>query len=220
MIAHCHVHIVDSDCARRATLARQVYGLGIHVEIYESLEELIETDPRGGSVLINMDHLPLDEEAAIERLASCTSHLPTAFYSANPCSDRIVTAVLAGALDYLQWPSAPEVLAFKLDRLARSGGERVAACRQKREALRMIGRLSPRERDVLGGVVAGGSNKEIGRWLGISPRTVEIHRGNMMARLSARSLAHAVRIGIQAGLADEAMDRTAPPPLFEMAMAA
>lgn len=197
-----YVHIVDFDCARRAQIARELYEQAIHAEIYETLDELIDSAPSRGCVLINADRPSVDEEDAVERIAARIGHLPVAFFSASPQADRIVKAVLAGALDYLQWPGAEGALKKRIEQLAEAGCEKARTEQRRREAQRRIAALSPREREVLRGVIEGGSNKQIALALGISPRTVEIHRGNMMTRLHARSAAEAVRIGIQGGLAD------------------
>ena len=96
----------------------------------------------------------------------------------------------------------PEALNDNVVSLARLGEEAAGAAGRKAEARRRAERLTQRERDVLRGLIHGNSNKETAVALGISPRTVEIHRGNMMARLNARSTGDAVRMGLEAGLAD------------------
>ena len=88
-----------------------------------------------------------------------------------------------------------------MDMYRRLGEETAGAAQRKAEAHRRAERLTQRERDVLLGLIHGNSNKETAMALGISPRTVEIHRGNMMARLNARSTGDAVRMGLEAGLA-------------------
>ena len=108
----------------------------------------------------------------------------------------------SGALDYLQWPFTPEALSDNVVSLARLGEEAAGTPGRKAAARRRADRLTQRERDVLRGLIHGNSNKETAVALGISPRTVEIHRGNMMARLNARSTGDAVRMGLEAGLAD------------------
>jgi two-component system response regulator FixJ len=84
--------------------------------------------------------------------------------------------------------------------MARDGEERTRIEKRRHAARMRVEALSQRERDVLLGVAEGDSNKEIASRLGISPRTVEIHRGNMIARLNARSTADAIRIGFCSGL--------------------
>jgi len=202
MAARHHVHVVDPNPARRARIARELYSPSIHAEIYESVEELINRAPTHGSLLI-ADETPADTEESLEELWSQSSYLPVAFYSEDPSPQRIVEAMLSGALDYLEWPFSPETLDRSVTRLQRQGDEAAKAMRRKAEARQLVATLTPRERDVLEGLLEGESNKGIAKKLGLSPRTVEIHRGNMMARLNAQSTSDAVRIGIYAGLGDQ-----------------
>jgi two-component system response regulator FixJ len=202
MAARHHVHVVDPNPARRARIARELYSPSIHAEIYESVEELVNRAPTHGSLLI-ADETPADTEESLEELWSQSSYLPVAFYSEDPSPQRIVEAMLSGALDYLQWPFSPETLDRSVTRLQRQGDEAAKAMRRKAEARQLVATLTPRERDVLEGLLEGESNKGIAKKLGLSPRTVEIHRGNMMARLNAQSTSDAVRIGIYAGLGDQ-----------------
>jgi len=111
-----------------------------------------------------------------------------------------VAAMKAGATDYLETPRGPEVLkAAVASALAdvRSAADREAAAGLARA--RVAG-MSDREREVLDGLLAGGTNKTIARDLGISPRTVEFHRAHVMERLGARTLPEAVLVAAAAGL--------------------
>jgi FixJ family two-component response regulator len=128
--------------------------------------------------------------------------MPVAFYSAQPRPEKVVNAMLSGATYYLQWPSPLGQLKGAVLRVARAGEEKARVERRKAAARQRVAALSEREREVLLGVTEGDSNKEIAIKLGISPRTVEIHRSNMLARLNARSTADAVRIGLDSGLLD------------------
>jgi FixJ family two-component response regulator len=202
MIARHHIHVVDPDAARRAKIARELYSPSIHAEIYESVEELLERAPTHGSLLI-ADQEPAGAEESLDALRSQSRYLPVAFYSENPSPQQIVQAMLSGALDYLEWPFSAETLDRSVKRLQRQGEQVARVVRRKAEASQLVAALTPRERDVLEGLLEGESNKGIAKKLGLSPRTVEIHRANMMARLNAQSTSDAVRIGIYAGLGDQ-----------------
>ena len=111
-----------------------------------------------------------------------------------------VRAMKAGAYDFIEKPFDDERLLAAIDQaLALSGpGSRE---RETAEALDKIATLSPRERDVLDGLVAGKPNKVIAYDLGISVRTVEVHRARMLERLGTRSTAEAIRVAVMATLA-------------------
>ena len=193
MIERSYVHIVDSDSSRRALIASRLYERCFHAEIYEDLDELVNQSPLKGALLVNADDESFDLDSLIETLLSNESYVPVAFFSTDPSPEKIVRAMLSGALDYLQWPLSADALKDSVVRLTRLGEARAKVERRKAEARKLVESLTPRERDVLNGIVAGGSNKDIASQLGISVRTVEIHRGNMMSRLSARSTSDAVQ---------------------------
>ena len=202
MVTRHHVHVVDPNAARRAKIARELYSPSIHAEIYESVEELVSRTPTHGSLLIADDE-SADAGESLAALWSQSSYLPAAFYSENPSPQKIVQAMLSGALDYLEWPISSEALDRSVKRLQRQGEQVARIARRKAAACQLVATLTPRERDVLEGLLEGESNKGIAMRLGLSPRTVEIHRGNMMDRLNAQSISDAVRIGIYAGLGDK-----------------
>ena len=197
-----HVHVVDSDCARRAAIARGLYGKSIHVEIYEDLDELIGRVPSPGTVLVHADQPYHDEAQVIDAVREWAGYVPVAFYCAAPSPEKIVKAMLSGAIDYLQWPLSSDGLTGTVMRVARVGEEKARFERRKAAARQCVEALTKRERDVLIGIVEGDSTKQIAKQLGISPRTVEIHRANMYSRLNARSTADAIRIGLSSGLID------------------
>jgi FixJ family two-component response regulator len=202
MSQHLHVHVMDSDCTRRAAMARELYSKSIHVEIYENVDELISRTPSAGPVLVHADQPRLDETKLIDTIHERAGYLPVAFYSAKPSPEKIVTAMLSGAVDYLEWPSSPEALKSRVERAARVGREKAQSEQRRLAARQRVEALTTREREVLTGIIGGDSNKEVAKRLGISPRTVEIHRGSMFARLNARSTSDAIRIGLYSGLLD------------------
>lgn len=194
------VHILDADPSRRAKIA---YGLSenhVSTQIYENVEEFLDWAPREGLLLLN-EAAAGDYIADINRaLSSAGAFVPIAMYSDDPSIVKIVRAMLAGAIDYLEWP-------FDADRLnetvAKVEGEAFLKLRERQkrdEATAALTALTDREREVLGQMVEGNGNKQIAKNLGISPRTVEVHRANLLARLNARSSSDAIRLGIYAGL--------------------
>lgn len=194
------IHILDRDVARRAAVSRAIMGFGMHAEVYEDVGELAARPPRSGIVMVHDDkdgpHLSEVMTAAERR----GDYLPITMYASEIDPERIVGAMQSGALDYLHWPGCADRFRRSLERVG-SLDDAVAVRRRKDdEARRLVSTLSAREMDVLCELVNGASNKEMAHILGISPRTVEIHRGNVMRKLNASSTADAVRIGLFAGL--------------------
>lgn len=195
------VHIVDADCRRRARVAREFNSHSVHAEIYESLKEFRGHPPRKGCVFVADDTTSESGlEKVVDVLASAGSALPIVVYAHEPTPERIVSAMLAGALDYLEWPFNPLLLDAAFRRLAIEGSRRAKLARLRVQAKASVQALSPREREVLALLADGMSNLEMGRTLGISSRTVEIHRAKMMRKLNAASTADAVRIALYAEL--------------------
>lgn len=194
------IHIVASSSRERAALARHAYDLGRHAELYESCDELAACAPAEGLALV------CDEEAGggspqlIAALANRGCWLPVLVVSAAPSLDHAIAAVKAGALDYIALPFSTKTLASKLATIEAEASVISAGRRRALEARRRIEELSGREREVLDLLSTGQSNKLIARELGISPRTVEIHRHNMMQKLDCDHSAAAVRMSVEAGL--------------------
>lgn len=188
--------LVDSDIRRRAAITHALSNSDIHVEPFESLAELTISWPRSGTILIH------DKEDAIARLIAAMSEhgewYPVIAFSEEPDAGKIVEAVLAGAIDYIAWPIAGSELTAALDR-ALERADRIANAKlREAKARSRIEKLTRREREVLTGVADGLSNRLIGERLQISPRTVEIHRANMLNKLGANHTSEAIRIAIEA----------------------
>jgi len=192
------LHIVGGESRSRAEQARIAFALGQHAEIYGDLDELIARPPREGIILAADDSRAGFAHAFIARLGEQGIWLPVIFVTSEPSIDRVVAAMKAGALDYLQLPFEMGVFARRLDAILAEAGQHAARRRREVEARRNIALLSRREREVLELLSGGCSNKEIARQLAISPRTVEIHRSNMMAKLGASHPADAVRLWVDA----------------------
>lgn len=192
------LHYVDFDMRGRAAFANISWKSGHSCEVYESLGELFTHTPRSGVLLIREDDQPGASFSEIcEQLQKMGIWLGVIAVGVNPKPAQIVEAVKAGALDYFALPIDPANLTRRLARLSTELENVSERARRRIEAQKMIERLSTREAEVLELLSAGHGNKLIGRILGISPRTVEIHRANMMHKLGASHAACALRIKME-----------------------
>ena len=194
------LHFIDSNSRHRAELARVGFTLGHHSEVYGDLSELSVHPPREGIIIARDTPEEGGVTMILERLGRLGIWLPLIAVDAEPRPQRIVDAIKAGALDYLSLPLDPERFERCLTRIAKEAEVFGAARRRMIEARDRISSLSAREREVLEWLAEGSSNKVIARELEISPRTVEIHRANMMHKLGARHAAEAVRLKLEAKL--------------------
>jgi two-component system, LuxR family, response regulator FixJ len=190
--------LIDPDMRRRAAVTHCLAAAAIHVEPFEDLAELSRAWPREGIILAS------DEGDLVRTLLTAMAEhgnwLPLVAFAPLPSTPRVVQAVIAGAIDYLEWPFDVVTIQAAIE-LARSSADGIGNARLREAMARSrIQKLTRREREVLAGVADGLSNRLIGERLAISPRTVEIHRANMMTKLGARHAAEAVRLKLEAKL--------------------
>lgn len=192
------LHFVEDDSQQRAQFAQFAVELGYHCELYDDLSELAAYPPRQGIIVLRDSPRVGGVVGAIDRLEQLGIWLSVIAIGDSPAPQKIVDAVKAGALDYLVLPCDTERLERCLSRTAVEARKASNLRRKKVEAQQKLETLSIRESEVLELLAAGQSNKLIARELGISPRTVEIHRSNMMLKLNAKHAASAVRIKLEA----------------------
>lgn len=192
------VFVIDPDVKRRAAICFLLRSVGPHAEPFESQSEFFSNWPRNGVILT------YDANGAIallmEQLRSRHSWLPVVGYSEAPPPMQVVTAVLDGAVSYVAWPSPRETFLKVVSDCRERSTETIDGAPARRAALASIAALSLREREILAGMSEGLSNREIGKHLHISSRTVELHRANLLNKLGARSSSEAIRIAVEAAL--------------------
>lgn len=194
------LRFIDPSSRLRAELSRIAFNLGHHAEVYASADELIDHLPETGILVVRDDHETGGVPEVLRRLADAGHWLPMIATDTEPSTVRIVAAIKAGALDYLPLPLDLQRFNLTLANISVEVAAHGQARRRMIEAQSRIAFLSTREREVLQWLAAGSSNKVIARELEISPRTVEIHRANMMAKLGAKHAAEAVRLQIEADM--------------------
>lgn len=194
------IHVVFEASAVRAEQARLCYSLGYHAEIYSSVEELLAAAPQDGIVLVEDRTQDGGVARFVQQLAEHGLWLPVIAASERLEPHRVVQAIKGGALEFLQLPICPDELNAALGRTEQEAEALGAVQRRAVTARTRLSELTAREREVLERLAAGSSNKMIARDLDISPRTVEIHRANMMAKLGASHAADAVRLRLEAAM--------------------
>lgn len=194
------VHVVDSDSRRRAHIAYQLAGSALSAEVYEDLEELEQFSPEAGFVLLNVDSSDDPLRNLTEYFRAQSNFLPVAVYSSSLDVRQVVECLQSGAADYLVWPISAADIVSTIDRSLSRARDSMRENTRRASACSKVAALTPRERQVLAGIVEGLSNKAIGDHFGISSRTVEVHRANTLRKLGVRTTVEAVRIAIYAGV--------------------
>ena len=199
------VHIVDDEEPVRKSLAFLLSMAGFAVRVHDSATSFLASAPSlsKGCLVTDLRMPDMSGVELLEQLAAAKALMPAIVITGHGDVPMAVSAMKAGALDFIEKPFEDEVLIDAIRRAA----ERIPvthSASDDADAIRArIGQLSERERQVLGAVVAGLPNKTIAYDLNISPRTVEVHRASVMAKMQAKSLPELVRMS----LLTEATDR-------------
>ncbi|HYX03418.1 MAG TPA: response regulator FixJ [Reyranella sp.] len=198
------VHVIDDDVAVRQSLAFLLSTEGFAVRVYDSAVAFLKELPQAQAGCVVTDiRMPDMSGLDLQRhLRETKSGFPVIVITGHGDVPLAVEAMKAGAVDFIEKPFEDEVLLSAI-RVALSrnvkDSERLARVAAIRERLSL---LSGRERDVLGGLVAGKPNKIIAHDLGISARTVEVYRANVMTKMQADSLSDLVRMALQESASD------------------
>ncbi len=196
------IHLVDDDEAVRHSASFLLRNAGFRVKTYADgvafLDVVDEAEP--GCILLDVQMPRMDGLEVQEQLKARGIMMPVIVLTGHGDVAVAVRAMKAGAADFVEKPYAKETL---LNALTQAFGRLE---QQRREGIRaeeargLIGRLTQREREVLEGLVEGHTNKTIAEMLDISPRTVEIHRANVMEKLEAGNLSTVLRLAFAAGI--------------------
>ena len=190
------VHIVDDDNSVRRSAAFMLKHAGYRVESHVSGVAFLKAAKQAerGCVLLDVRMPEMDGLEVQQEMVKRGIDMPVVILTGHGDVGVAVKAMRAGAVNFIEKPYEKEALLSAIDeaygRLDRGHDKDLKAG----EARVRLASLTGRERDVLGGLVAGNPNKTIAYDLGISPRTVEIYRANMMEKLRVRSLSEALRI--------------------------
>ncbi|WP_332825858.1 response regulator transcription factor [Ramlibacter sp.] len=198
------IHLIDDDDAVRNSLALLISTVGLRVQGWSDPQQFLREFPRNdiGAIVLDVRMPGISGLALLETLVAQGVDQPVIMLTGHGTVEMCRRAFKSGAAEFLEKPVDDEALLEALQNAVRQhvkSRERLGADRAARER---YAQLSEREREVAGLIVEGLTNKEIGRALSLSPRTVETHRANLFAKLQAESLAQLIRR--YASLIDEA----------------
>jgi two-component system response regulator FixJ len=196
------IHVIDDDAAMRDSLAFLLDVNGFAPTAFESSDAFLSRKiPEAPACIVSDIRMPgMDGIELVRRLKSDGVACPVILITGHGDVALAVEAMKAGAADFIEKPFDDAVLlnAIRGAMESRSSPRGDSSARKDAEA--RLSDLSPRERDVLQGLVAGKINKVIAHELSISPRTVEVYRANLMAKTGARSVSELMRIALAAGM--------------------
>ena len=199
------VYVVDDDEAIRRSISFLLKTSGYAVKAYASGAEFLAEAGRleRGCILLDVRMPDIDGMEVQQRLRESGVLLPVIIMTGHGDIDMAVKAMKAGASDFIEKPFEKALLFDALESARQRLDLDVLSDRRCEDARARLNILTAREREVLKGMVDGLPNKTIAYDLGISPRTVEIHRANLMQKLQVQSLSEALRIAFTARLFDE-----------------
>jgi FixJ family two-component response regulator len=196
------VFVVDDDESVRAALDNMLRSAGLHVAVFASAQEFLASPhaKAPGCLILDVRLPGLSGLELQEQLRKSRPDLPIVFITGHGDIPMTVRAMKAGAVEFLTKPFRDDQLLDAVEQALR----RVRASRDEREELTALrgryGTLTPREREVMSHVVAGQPNKVAAADLGISETTIKIHRGHVMHKMRADSLAELVRMADRLGI--------------------
>jgi len=200
------IAVIDDDEAVRLSTSDLLQRLGFDVKLFKSGDAFLESGSFEGidCILLDLQMPGRDGLAVLRALAERDEPPPPALVlTAHGGIPAAVEAIKLGAHDFMEKPYDVEVLLRKIEEAMQRPADTRGKARANAEAAALIETLSARQRQVLRGIVRGLQNKIIAYELGLSIRTVEAYRAQLLDRLGARGTADAVRVAIAAGFMDE-----------------
>jgi len=196
------VYVVDDDEAVRLSLSALLEARSYTVRSFALARDFLAAAPtlRAGCLVADIRMPEMDGLELQRQLTERAFNFPLIVITGHGDVPLAVQSMKEGAIDFIEKPFAAEAILASVEaglaRLAKAGGEDAMSA----DAAARLAQLSPREREVLQGLLAGLPNKSIAYDLAISPRTVEIHRARVMDKMGAKSLSELVRLSLAAGL--------------------
>lgn len=189
------IHLIDDDAAVRDSLALLISTVGLRVKPWSKPQDFVAQFDRSsiGAIVLDVRMPGISGLTVLDKLVAEGVDQPVIMLTGHGTVDMCRRAFKSGAAEFLEKPVDDQALLDALQSAVQQHVKSRARNREDRDARERYAQLSEREREVLGLIVAGLTNKEIGRALDVSPRTVETHRANLFAKLDAESLAQLIR---------------------------
>src|SRR5947209_6220847 len=194
------VYVIDDDDAMRDSLDFLLGAADFDVTLFESAQHFLDALPRDFGCVVSDVRMPgIDGIELLKRLKACRNTLPVLIMTGHGDVPLAVEAMKLGAVDFLEKPFEDERLITMIESAIRQAEPAAKSDAIVQDIATRIATLSPRERQVMDGLMAGLSNKLIAREYDISPRTIEVYRANVMTKMGANSLSELVRLAMRAG---------------------
>lgn len=199
------VYLVDDDRGIRDSLRWLAESVGLKLVAFASAQEFLDAYPvdSPGCLLLDVRMPGMSGLELQEKLKSDGLEIPVIILTGHADVPMAVRAMKSGAIDFIEKPFSDQLLLDQINLALEKDAKRRAKKTEHAELIKRVESLSPRERTVMLGVVAGKSNKAIASELGLSQKTVEVHRANVMAKVRASSVAELVQIAVRAGLTEK-----------------
>jgi two-component system response regulator FixJ len=196
------VYVIDDDEAMRDSLMFLLDSAGFEVTLFEAAQQFLDAVPTlsFGCVVSDVRMPGIDGMEILKRLKAARSRFPIVIMTGHGDVPLAVEAMKLGAVDFLEKPFEDDRLIAMIDSAIREAEPAAKSEAVAHDIAARVASLSPRERQVMDGLIAGLSNKLIAREYDISPRTIEVYRANVMTKMQANSLSELVRLGMRAGL--------------------
>ena len=195
MATNTMIHVIDDDAAVRDSIAFLLETADLTVRTYESAVAFFAVEDRPAGCVVTDVRMPdMTGLELARRLRDSGSVEPVIVITGHADVPLAIEAMRAGVVDFIEKPFDDEVLLASIHRVLDQASKATTADAERRAFAHRLDSLSPRERDVVDGLVKGHANKVIAFDLGISPRTVEVYRANAMTKMQAGSLSELVRM--------------------------
>src|ERR1700682_3785367 len=199
------VYVIDDDEAMRDSLDFMLGAADFHVTLFESAHNFLDTRSsiEFGCVVSDVRMPGIDGIELLKRLKASPSLFPVLIMTGHGDVPLAVEAMKLGAMDFLEKPFEDDRLIGMIEAALKKAEPDAKAEGITIDIASRVASLTPRERQVMEGLIAGLSNKQIARDYNISPRTIEVYRANVMTKMQANNLSELVRLAMRAGMLND-----------------